>query len=172
MKWYSYLICCLIIIAGIFCSIELVNIFSVKSGEYGSIITFESKNNYNEISKFDFGTIEFDTEDYINYTSTTTYAPTNFDGTKKEYLMFFNEQPLNNIVSNAGRLSGEISIRFYNLEGEEITTAKLNFVIEFTANLTKVSVTTIDEDQSSSYLNSYMQINGAVLRVVTKEAII
>ena len=169
MKWYSYLICCLLIVVGIFCSIELVNIFSVKSGEYGSVITFESKNNYEEVSKFDFGTITFTIEDYTNYTSNSTFAPIDFDGTKQDYLIFFNEQPLNNIVINAGRISGDLSIKFYDLDGEEIVTSQVNFVIEYSAGSTKVSVTTINKENSISYFNAYMQINGAVLKVVTKE---
>ena len=49
MKWYWYLICAVLIVVGIFSSIELVEMFNVSSKEYGTAITIETKNNYDEI---------------------------------------------------------------------------------------------------------------------------
>ena len=59
MKWYSYLICCILIIIGVFCTIELIEVFSVKSGEYGSVISYQTHSDYEEFSKYDFGSIDF-----------------------------------------------------------------------------------------------------------------
>ena len=55
MKWYWYITCGLLIILGIFATIDVVEMFSVASKEYGTVITIETENNYEEISKFDFG---------------------------------------------------------------------------------------------------------------------
>lgn len=168
MKWYSYLLCFVLIIVGAFCTVELVDLFSVKSGEYGSVISYQTQENYEEFSKFDFGSISFDTEDYIEYKNISTYGAQNFDGTKEEHTMFFNGQPLNNVVQTAGRINGDLSLKFYDLNGNEITTANIHFMVEYLASATKVTTTITNVDDCVSYLNAYMEINGAVLQVVTK----
>lgn len=168
MKWYSYIICFILIIVGVFCTIELVDLFSVKSGEYGSVISYQTQGDYEEFSKFDYGTIDFDTEDYTTYKNISTFGSQQFDGTKEDYTLFFNGQPLNNVVQTAGRINGDLSLKFYDLNGEEITTADIHFVVEYLASATKVTTTITNVDNSVSYLNAYMEINGAVLQVVTK----
>lgn len=168
MKWYSYIICFILIIVGAFCTIELVDLFSVQSGEYGSVISYQTHGDYEEFSKFDYGTIDFDTEDYATYKNISTFSSQQFDGTKEDYTLFFNGQPLNNVVQTAGRINGDLSLKFYDLNGEEITTADIHFVVEYLASATKVTTTITNVDNSVSYLNAYMEINGAVLQVVTK----
>ena len=166
MKWYSYIICFILIIVGTFCTIELVDLFSVQSGEYGSVISYQTQENYEEFSKFDYGTINFDTEDYVLYKNISTFGSQNFDGTKETYSLLFNGQPLNNITQTAGRINGDLSLKFYNLNGEVITTADIHFVVEYLASITKVTITITNIDNSVSYLNAYMEINGAVFKVV------
>ena len=169
MKWYTYIICAVLIVIGSFCTVELVNIFDVQSDEYGTVFVYETPYKYNEFSRFDFGRIDFDSQDYQKYQSITTYAAQDFDGIKNNYTLFFNDQPLNHIVQTAGRISGDIAINFYNLDGQLITTADLNFVVEYQASNTKVTATITNDDDSVSYLNTYMEINGAILRVVNQE---
>lgn len=168
MKWYTYIICAVLILIGVFCTVELVSIFDVQSGEYGTVFVYETPYKYDEFSRFDFGRIDFDSQDYQKYQSITTYGAQSFDGTKNNYTLFFNDQPLNHIVRTAGRISGDLAIKFYDLDGEIITTAELNFVVEYLATNTKVTVTITNTDNSVSYLNTYMEINGAILRVVSK----
>lgn len=170
MKWYSYLICFILIIVGAFCTVEMVNLFSVKSGEYGSIISYQTHGDYEEFSKFDFGSIDFETTDYKTYKDISTFGFQKFDGTKEDYSLFFNGQPLNNVVQSAGRINGDLSIKFYDLNGKEITTANVHFLIEYLASATKVTTTITNVNNSVSYLTAYMEINGAVLQVFTKGA--
>lgn len=169
MKWYMYIICAVLIVVGVFCSVELVKVFSVESAEYGNIITFESKNNYEEVSKFDYDTIEFESDDYKKFISVTTYEATNFDGTMQNYILTFNGQPLNNIEVSAGKISGDFNLTFYNLDGNAITTVNVNFLVEYLASTTKVTIVTNNINNSISYFNAYMEINGAVLKVLIKE---
>lgn len=166
MKWYTYIICFILIIVGTFCTIELVDLFSVTSGEYGSVISYQMQENYEDFSKFDYGTINFDTEDYTIYKNISTFGSQNFDGTKENFKLFFNGQPLNNIVQTAGRISGDLSLKFYDLNGEVITTANIYFVVEYLSSATKVTISITNVDDSVSYFNTYMEINGAVLQVV------
>lgn len=168
MKWYTYIICAVLIIIGSFCTVELVNIFDVQSGEYGTVFVYETPYKYDEFSRFDFGRIDFDSQDYQKYQSITVHDSQEFDGTKNNYTLFFNDQPLNHVVQTAGRISGDLAIKFYDLDGQIITTADLNFVIEYQASNTKVTITITNVNDSVSYLNTYMEINGAILRVVNK----
>ena len=168
MKWYSYVLCFILIIVGAFCTVELVDLFSVKSGEYGSVISYQTHGDYKEFSKFDFGSIDFDTEDYKSYKDISTFGTQKFDGTKENYALFFNGQPLNNVVQTAGRINGDLSLKFYDLNGDEITTANVHFIIEYLASATKVTTTITNTNNSVSYLTAYMEINGAVLQVYSK----
>ncbi len=168
MKWWHYLICAVLIVVGIFSSIELIEIFNVSSKEYGTAITIETKNDYEEISKFDFGSLSFDTEDYVNYTNVSTYAPIAFDGSNEDYLILFNGQPANNIVLNSGKISGSVSIAFYDLNGDVVSVADLNVIVEYYASGTKVTLSIENVNNSVSYLTTYTNINGAVLKVVKR----
>lgn len=168
MKWYHYLICFVLIVIGVFSSIELVEMFNKQSKEYGTVITIETKNDYTEISKFDYGSIDFDTEDYTNFTNVSTFGMIEFDGKNKEYMLLFNGQPANNLVLTNGKVSGDITLSFYDLNGEKVSSATLNVVIEYYASQTKVTITTKNENDSMAYLNAYMDINGAVLKVVER----
>lgn len=168
MKWYSYLICCILIIIGVFCTIELIEVFSVKSGEYGNVISYQTHSEYEEFSKYDFGSIDFQSENFIDYKNVSTFGAENFDGTKQEYTLFFNGQPLNNVVQTAGRISGNCLLKFKNLNGEDVCIADVHFVVEYLASETRITSTITNENNSVSYLNSYMEINGAVLQVVSK----
>lgn len=168
MNWKHYLVCTILIIVGVVCSVELFAILDIKSGEYGSVFIYDQVNNYQEFSKFDYGTIDFATDNFTNYTSITTYANQNFDGTKNNYQLFFNGRPLNNVSQTAGKLSGDLIIKFYDLDATVITMAELTFTVEYLASSTKVTITTHNQDNSISYLNAYLNINGAVLKVVQR----
>lgn len=169
MKWYTYVICFILIIVGVFCTIELVDLLDVQSGEYGSVVSYNINDVYEEFSKFDYGVISFDTDDYKTYVSTTAYVSQKFNGTKEDFAMFFNGQPLTNIVQSSGRINGDLSLIFYDLNGKKITTADMHFLVEYLASSTKVTISITNTNNSLSYLNAYMEINGAVLRIVKKE---
>jgi len=95
-----------------------------------------------------------------------TFATQQFDGIKNAYTLYFNDQPLNNVVQTAGRISGELAIKFYDTDGEIVTTAQVNVVVEYLASATKVTMTINNDNNAVSYLNAYTEINGAILRVV------
>ena len=168
MKWYWYITCGVLILLGIFATIDVVEMFSVASKEYGTVITIETENNYEEISKFDFGSIGFESEDYITFTNVSTFAPQEFDGEGKDYMLLFNDKPALNTTITNGKIVGDVSLVFYGLDGEKVSNAKLNFVIEYYASQIKVTTTIINENDSVAYLETYMGIQGAVLKVVER----
>ena len=170
MKWYCYIICAVLIVVGIFSTINLVKLFNVSSQEYGSVITIETKNNYGEISKFDLGSFTLQPTSGNNYSETITFGSQTFDGSGKDYLILFNGRPANNINSNSGQISGDVSITFYDLEGKEITTANFNVAIQYYVSQTIITISMTNENDSVSYLSNYTNTNGAVISVVERSA--
>jgi len=168
LKWYHYIICGVLIILGLFCTMNLVELFSIESKEYGTAITIETKNDYTEISKFDLGSIVFDSEDYVEFELIESYAPIEFNGDGKDYIILFNEQPLNNIVCTSGKISGDLSIVFYDLDGIEVAVSDVFVEIEYFAGETKLKLTSTNNADSMAYLTAYTNINGAVIRVVDR----
>lgn len=168
MKWYHYLICGILIVIGIFSTINLVELFSVSSQEYGSVITIETQNNYNEVSNFDLGTFTLQPTSGNQYSETITLAPQTFDGSNKDYLILFNGKPANNIDSKSGQISGDVSMTFYDLEGKEITTANFNVAIQYYVTQTVITISMTNENDSVSYLSNYTNVNGAVFSVVER----
>lgn len=168
MKWYHYLICGVLIVIGIFSTMNLVKLFSVSSQEYGSVITIETQNNYNEVSKFDLGTLNLTPTSGNSYSETITLAPQAFDGANKDYLILFNGKPANNIDSKSGQISGDVSMTFYDLEGKEITTANFNVAIQYYVTQTVITISMTNENDSVSYLSHHTNTNGAVISVVER----
>ena len=170
MKWYHYLICTVLIVVGIFSTMNLVELFSVSSQEYGTVITIETKNNYNEVSKFDLGTFTLQPTSGNNYSEIITLAPETFDGAGKDYLILFNGKPANNVDSKSGQISGDVSLTFYDLEGKEITTANFNVAIQYYVTQTVITISMTNENDSVSYLSHHTNTTGAVISVVERSA--
>lgn len=168
MKWYHYLICFVVIVLGVFSSIKLVEIFNIKSAEYGKAITIETKNDYKEVSKFDFGSLTFESDDLINYQTVGTFGAQKFDGTNSNYTVLFNGQSTSNVVVSSGKISSNLSVNFYDLNGTKIVQANIHILIEYYASGTKVTMTTTNQNNSVGYLNVFTNINGAVLKVVER----
>lgn len=85
-------------------------------------------------------------------------------------MILFNGRPANNIDSNSGQISGDVSITFYDLEGKEITTANFNVAIQYYVSQTIITISMTNENDSVSYLSNYTNTNGAVISVVERSA--
>lgn len=168
MKWYHYLICLVLIVCGIISAVKLTEIFSVKSSEYGSVITFESENDLDIVSKYNLEYLNFESNNYIDYSCVITDSPVEFDGSDKDYLLIFNNQVADNVVLSNGKISGTFKFNFYDLDNQLITTSIVNIVIKYYSSETEITATTKNENNSLAYLNSYMNINGCVLKVVER----
>lgn len=167
-KLMLYLISVVIIATGIYSCIGLNDIFGVKSQEIGIAIHIETQKDYTSISYFDFGIISLESEDYVNYSNVTSFDTQEFDGTDKEYLILFNERPADNVITTSGSVSGVVILNFYDTDNEIIVTAELNVLIEYFAKETKVSTSIRNTNGSVSYLNSEMELYGAVIQVVER----
>ena len=146
----------------------LIDLFSVRSAEYGKVISIETQNSYKDVAKFDYVVIDFSSDDYMNYQNISTYSHVDFDGTKHDYLLLFNGKVVSNIQVFAGKIVASYTINIYDTSGSIISSPNINFLIEFLDGETKITINTVNQDSSISYLNQYMNVNGAILKVVTK----
>ena len=169
LKWYSYVICSALIIVALFCGIKLIDMFGVKNATYGTPTTIEEQQGLDEIERYDFGLILFDDQDNDGtYTYQQTYAPVDFNGNLNEYTMYFNSQPVQNIEQSSGSLSGDITFTFYDVDNTVITSATLEINLVFYEGSTQLLIEIENTKDAVSYFTTYMNYNGAVLKILTK----
>ena len=104
----------------------------------------------------------------MNFTNVSTFAPQDFNGKQNDYTILVNGNPTSNVVVNAGKISGDLTLTFYGLNGDAVSTADLHILIEYYASGTKVTLTIQNINDSVSYLTTYTNINGAVIKVVQR----
>ena len=168
MKWYTYLICGILMILGVFSTISLVRTFNVKSGEYGSVVIFDRAQKYETFSHFDLSGLQFETEDFVNYTLIDSDVAQDFNGIRNQYDLLFNGKPLNNLTQSAGVISGDYILSFKDMDGSVVSNVNLHIKVEYSAQATEISVTTTNDQNSISYLNASFNIDGAIVDVVVK----
>lgn len=168
LKWWVYLLCGLIIVIGVFSSIKLVNMFNVKSKEYGTVLSIETKQNLNIEAKYDLGYLDFEDNENGLFIYEVSEIPIKFNGANKEYSILFNSEPVYDVKVFNGKIEGVLTLNFYNTDGTLITTSEVKILIEFLASETRIKFETKDIKKSNSYLYRYLDINGAQLKILTK----
>lgn len=168
MKWYWYLICVALIIAGTLSSAELYDMFNVQSKEYGQALVLDTKKDYNEVSKFDLGALELQSTDNVNYTFTKTYGAEKFNGTNKNYTLMFNTREIDT-TTTSGAVFGVLVLNFYGVNNELLSVANVRFEINYYATYTQLTVSMQNKNNSVSYFSTLSVIEGAMLSVIEKE---
>ena len=146
MKWYTYLICFILIVVGVFCGIELYKEVKAESYVNGSI----------DISnKF--------SQEAFNYSNTSAvfyhdlYDETNTYTFEKELLI--------SSEINAGSILSIVNIDFYNTSGNILCKSSLKISIQFLSNKTQLTLETIGQE-NASFLEQYFSDNGIRLSVI------
>lgn len=168
MKWWSYIICALLIFLGFAAGVWLYDRFGIENASYGTPITIEQQQGLEEVVRYDFGYITLSDDDEDDtYTFQQTFAPVDYNGNLNDYTLYFNSQPVQNIRVSAGAISGEISFKFYDIDNELITEATLEISIAFYENTTQMLLEIDNVNDSVSYFSTYMNYNGAILKLLT-----
>ena len=167
MKWYTYLICFVLIIVGVFCGIELYK--EVKADSYinGSIDIS------NQISQESFNYSSTSLVLYHDiYDETDTYSfekellkVDNFNGKDKNYQVVLNDYILIDSDINAGSVFSLFNMDFYDTDGNIICNSIMNISIKFLSNKTELVLSTTGKE-SASFLEQYFNNNGIRLKVV------
>ena len=167
MKWYTYLICFVLIIIGVFCGIELYKEIKAESYVNGSI---DISNKFSQESfNYSSSSVAFYHDDY-DTTDTYTFQKDllvvdSFNGKEKTYQVILNDYILFNTEFNPGSIFSNVEIDFYDTEGNVICNADMKISIVFLSNKTQLTLATVG-DKNSSFLQQYFTDNGIRLRVV------
>lgn len=166
MKWYVYLICFALMIAGTFCGIRLYSLVTAESYVNGSI---DIENQFVQES---FSYANTAVEFYHDiYDETETYSYTidlkrvdNFDGAKKAYRITLNDYYVFDAQISAGSVFFKLYTDFYNTDGEKICSSFLNVSVKFLSNKTSLTLSTTG-GENASFLSQYFKDNGIRLKI-------
>lgn len=167
MKWYTYLICFVLIIIGAFSGIELYKEVKAESYINGSI---DISNKFSqECFNYSSSSVAFYHDDY-DTTDTYTFQKDllvvdSFNGLENTYQVVLNDYILFDTEFNAGSIFSTIDIDFYDTDGNIVCNADMKISIVFLSNKTQLALTTIG-DESSSFLEQYFTDNGIRLQVI------
>ena len=122
MKWYTYLICFVLVIVGAFCGIQLYKEVKAESYINGSIDIsnkFSQENlNYSSTSLVFYHDLYDDTDTYSFEQDLPKVE--NFNGQKKSYELWLNDFIILDAEFNAGSVYSTVQLDFYNEYGNII----------------------------------------------------
>ena len=167
MKWYTYLICFILIVVGSFCGLELYKEIKAENYVNGSIDIgnqFESESfNYSATSVVFYHDTYDDTNTYTYQIDLLKIE--DFNGSKKEYKVVLNDFVLLDSDINPGSVFSVLNMEFYDTNGNLINSSTLKISIQFLSSNTQLTLTTIG-NESASFFEQYFSDNGIRLSVV------
>jgi hypothetical protein len=167
MKWYTYLICFILVIVGTFCGIQLYKEVKAESYINGSIDIsnkFSQENlNYSSTSLVFYHDLYDDTDTY----SFDQELPKveNFNGQENTYELWLNDFIILDAEFNAGSVYSTIQLDFYNEYGNILNSSTLNISVKYLSSKTQITLSTKGQE-SASFLEQYFKDNGIRLKVV------
>lgn len=167
MKWYTYLICIVLIVVGVFCGIELYKEIKAESYVNGSI---DISNKFSQESfNYSSSSVAF-YHDLYDETETYTFDKEllkveDFNGKEKEYQLVLNDYVLIDSEINSGSIFSVLNMDFYDTNGNIVCNSTMNISIQFLSNKTQLTLTT-NGNESASYLEQYFSDNGIRLKVM------
>lgn len=167
MKWYTYLICFVLVIVGAFCGIQLYKEVKAESYINGSIDIsnkFSQENlNYSSTSLVFYHDLYDDTDTYSFEQDLPKVE--NFNGQKKSYELWLNDFIILDAEFNAGSVYSTVQLDFYNEYGNIIYSSKLNISVKYLSSKTLITLSTKSQE-SASFLEQYFKDNGIRLKIV------
>lgn len=167
MKWYTYLICFILVIVGAFCGIQLYKEVKAESYINGSIDIsnkFSQENlNYSSTSLVFYHDLYDDTDTYSFEQDLLKVE--NFNGKKNTYELWLNDFIILDAEFNAGSVYSTVQLDFYNEYGSIIHSAKLNISVKYLSSKTELTLSTKGQE-SASFLEQYFTDNGIRLKIV------
>ncbi len=166
MKWYTYVICFVLIIVGAFSGMQFYRELKAESYVNGSIdITnrfSEETFNYSSTSLVFYHDLYDDTNTYTFEKDLTKID--NFNGLDNTYQVVLNDYVLINAEVKAGSIYATVKVDFYNTDGNIVQQADMQISILFLSGKTQLTITTTGKE-NASFLEQYFADNGIRLRV-------
>ena len=167
MKWYTYLICFVLVIVGTFCGIQLYKEVKAESYINGSIDisnkVSQENLNYSSTSLVFYHDLYDDTDTYSFEQDLPKVE--NFNGQKKSYELWLNDFIILDAEFNAGSVYSTVQLDFYNEYGNILYSSKLNISVKYLSSKTQITLSTKGQE-SASFLEQYFKDNGIRLKIV------
>ena len=167
MKWYSYVICFVLILVGIYYGIEFYQEVKAESYINGSIDIsneFSQENfNYTSTSLVFYHDLYDDTDTYSFEQDLPKVE--NFDGQKKTYEVWLNNFLLIDAEINAGSIYSTVKMDFYNEYGQVVCNSEMKISIKYLSGKTSLAISTKGQE-NAEFLEQYFTDNGIRLSVV------
>lgn len=167
MKWYSYVICFILILIGAFCGIQLYREIKAESYINGSIDIsnkFSQENfNYTSTSLVFYHDLYDDTDTYKFEQDLLKVE--NFNGQKNKYEVWLNNFILLDTEFNAGSIYSCVKMDFYNEFGEIVCNASMKISIKFLSGKTQLTLSTVGQE-NASFFEQFFADNGIRLKVL------
>jgi hypothetical protein len=167
MKWYTYIICFILIIVGTFCGIQLYKEVKAESYVNGSI---DISNKFSQES-FDYSsTSVVFYHDLYDDTDTYTFEQDllkvdDYNGKTKTYQVWLNDFILLDTEFNAGSVYSTVKMDFYDEYGSIVCNSNMQISIKFLSNKTQLTLSTSGQE-NASFLEQYFSDNGIRLKVI------
>lgn len=113
----------------------------------------------------DFSLLE-DEETNLMYYEKNYNTTLVFDGTDKNYTLLVNNSPCSVTMANKGRLYGETSKKFEDVDGQAINQIDLTINFTFYSSYIVLKVETTATVENVGLLYNYYDINGFELRII------
>lgn len=165
-KVMIYIAGVLVIVAGIYSSINLYKEVNAKSYINGEIPLFEQF----QVEDFSYCTSQLVLSKAAGgaYTyEVDTIKVKDFDGTENSYKVYLNEK-LMPVKVNAGSFEIDCKVNFLSTENETLNLAHLKIQVSFLSETTKIKIATTTQE-SAGYLQKYFLANGFSIKAI-KEA--
>ena len=167
MKWYSYIICFVLIVVGTFCGIHLFKEVNSKSYINGSI---DISNRFSQESFNYTSTGVTFYHDMYDETETYTFEKDllkvdDYNGKDNTYQLWLNDFILLDTTYHAGSVFSVAQIDFYNEYGEIVNNSTLNISIKFLSNKTQLTLSA-QGLEDASYLEQFFNDNGIRLELI------
>lgn len=167
MKWYTYIICFILIVVGTFCGIQLYKEVKAESYVNGSIDIsnqFSQESfNYSSTSLVFYHDL-YETTDIYSFDKELLKVD-DFNGKDKEYKVLLNDYVLVDCDINAGSIFSVVNMDFYDTNGEIVCSSSMNISIQFLSSKTQLKITTTGQT-NASFFEQYFTDNGIRLQVV------
>ena len=162
-----YVVCFAIIVASVFCGIQLYKEVKAESYVNGSI---DISNKFS-LESFKFSEPKGITFYKDDYDDTDTYyfdkyllKTENFDGKAKTYNVLLNNFILLNTDINAGSIFATFNVDFYDTDGNVTHSADMNISIKFLSDKTQLRLST-KGNENAKFLEQYFSDYGIKLQV-------
>lgn len=165
MKWYSYIICSILILVGCFYGIKFYQDVTATSYVNGSI---DISNKFSQDSFYyvSSSVAFYPTENSEAYTFEIDCLETdNFDGERKDYKVVLNDYVLINSVITGGSVRSVVQMDFYDVDGNLLHNAEMDLLIRFLSEKTQLKLSCADQT-SATYFENYFNDNGIRLGVI------